>query len=559
MASFFERHSKAINVVCSIALAVACLLMYVLLVILYLDPAVFGVDSLVHPSSQPSPQVIVALCSAFLVAASSALVTRCVEQFFWLKLSQPVDPDQTLTMGEVRDLAEWTVSPLRRFLYLFNGTSWVLKPTGILLLASAFVSTVLLSGISETGIETTSLRHQAATNPVRFQGWLDASNSRYNSGSVRDIPSEVAATLALSNLTAPSAATLCASDVTCRAEATVSTIRATCVSWTVDNTVDPVGCECSDTYFSKIFHSTTDSIFKTDYGVSLSSGSPYMYVNFSTAYIGGTYDPNVGSSGGSGRPGSGPGDFAMILGAWTTAERSPPAPINVVDCQLHFGTQRVLQVGQDTPSIVPDSFVKSKQPASAEGSLLALSRAYGEKDVSPWSFGIGRVSTGPDALYEKPVAFLLLGQNANRTAGDVAARIVKAVDMAALMSWARSPGSADVDYTQTRTVRVYVYQRWVLLMLLVPLLATVLGTVGKISVGGKDLVPGYDPLVIASRGPVIGVEDLSRGISGANEQKKVAGVFYEEHGVMRHGFICADQVQPMGGAMGLGKGAGEYR
>lgn len=52
------------------------------------------------------------------------------------------------------------------------------------------------------------------------------------------------------------------------------------------------------------------------------------------------------------------------------------------------------------------------------------------------------------------------------------------------------------------------------------------------------------------------MEDLWKGISGANENKKVAGVVYEEHGVIRHRFICADQVQVVAGAVGFEKGVG---
>lgn len=135
MASFLERNSKAINTASSALLAVICLLMYALLGVLYVSPAAFGIDSFVHPPAQPSPQVVVSICAALLAAATGALVTRCVEHSFWLKLSRPVARERRLAMAGVRDLAEWTVSPLRRFTYLFDGSDLPLRPAGVLLLA----------------------------------------------------------------------------------------------------------------------------------------------------------------------------------------------------------------------------------------------------------------------------------------------------------------------------------------------------------------------------------------------------------------------------------------
>lgn len=539
MASFLERNSKAINTASSAFLALICLLMYALLALLYLSPTVFGIDSFVHPPAQPSPQVVVSICTALLAAATGALVTRCVEHSFWLKLSMPVARERRLTMANVRDLAEWTVSPLRRFTYLFDGSDLPLRPAGVLLLTCAFVGTVLLSGISETTVSTTSVTQQPATNTNQFAGWLDISNTRYNGGNYRDVPGTIAATVALSNLTAPAAVTRCEADTNCRAEAIVGAIHATCASWTVDNTADPVGCLCLSSSQNRTFHSATASIFQTDRGVTLSTNSPYTFANFATTYINGTLSDSMSQR--SANPA--PGDFALILGAWVPDDPTtavPPAAINMIDCRLTFGTQILHQTGSDTPQIIPNTFTPSLVPLSTDHPLAYMSRIYGESDVSPWSFAVGAVGTGATVFFEQPVAFLLLRPNAMATAGEVALAIPNALDTATMMAWARAPEAAAIRYVQTVQKRIYVYRPWVLLMLLVPALATALGVTGRCRVGAREMVPGYDPLVIASRGVVVGTPCLRGGIAGLEGERRVHGVFYEEGGVRWIGWACED-------------------
>lgn len=96
-------------------------------------------------------------------------------------------------------------------------------------------------------------------------------------------------------------------------------------------------------------------------------------------------------------------------------------------------------------------------------------------------------------------------------------------------------------YVRVRATRTYVYDPRVLLMLLVPALATTLGTGGRWAVGSRAMVPGYDPLVIASRGAVVGAGCLLGGLAGADEGRRVKGVFYDVGGVARMGFMCQDQ------------------
>lgn len=150
------------------------------------------------------------------------------------------------------------------------------------------------------------------------------------------------------------------------------------------------------------------------------------------------------------------------------------------------------------------------------------------------------MGTGGTALFEIPVAFMLLGPNAAATAAEVALAIPNALDTATMMAWARAPDAADVRYVQTFEVRLYVYRPWVLLMLLVPALATVLGVTGRCRVGAREMVPGYDSLVIASRGFVVGTPCLRGGITGVEGKRRVHGVFYEEGGEKWVGWACED-------------------
>ncbi|KAL7949237.1 hypothetical protein V8C42DRAFT_350938 [Trichoderma barbatum] len=145
---------------------------------------------------------IILLISTVFIAAASSIITTCVAQSLWLKLS-PRIVKKSLTVGETHRLAQWSVSPIGRLLYPFGGSSLLLKVAGPLLFATAIVSPVLISGISVSAITTFSEFISHATVKI-WDGYLDAANYQYNSGYYSDVPHQVAALAYLSNLTVPS-------------------------------------------------------------------------------------------------------------------------------------------------------------------------------------------------------------------------------------------------------------------------------------------------------------------------------------------------------------------
>ena len=91
----------------------------------------------------------VGLIAAVLAAAMSALITRCFEHSFWLKLV-PGNVGSPLTIGVITRLAPWSVSSLTRLTYALNGSSWAIRTSGLVLLAVSIIIPVLLAGISQT-------------------------------------------------------------------------------------------------------------------------------------------------------------------------------------------------------------------------------------------------------------------------------------------------------------------------------------------------------------------------------------------------------------------------
>ncbi len=128
-----------------------------------------------------------------------------------------------------------------------------------------------------------------------------------------------------------------------------------------------------------------------------------------------------------------------------------------------------------------------------------------------------------NSIYGKPIGKLLLGDSAS--ASTVAKRIETAFDRATLMAWSRSPSAVVRMVYRTEVTRIYVYDGRTLLMLLVPLLATLLTVAanGRWKIGGKEDVLGYDPLAIASRGPVWGLPESFVFLSAADNEKLIVG------------------------------------
>ncbi|KAH6967549.1 hypothetical protein EDB82DRAFT_436702 [Fusarium venenatum] len=224
---FFDAHSRTINIITNLFLSVIALLGYILILILYTSPQSYHLPSLVNPSASGiKPATAVTLVTAVLAATTSGLVTRCVEQSLWRKLS-PRTLTRHLTVKESRSLAQWSISPIAHLTYVFDGNSWLLKVAGILLIAIAIVSPVLVSGISLKDSLTTSQTSKNHDTDI-WSGWIDAANKAYNGGNFQDVPGIIGALATLSNLSAP-ASPVC-SDPKCRVEAIATSIRANCDS-----------------------------------------------------------------------------------------------------------------------------------------------------------------------------------------------------------------------------------------------------------------------------------------------------------------------------------------
>jgi hypothetical protein len=139
------------------------------------------------------------------------------------------------------------------------------------------------------------------------------------------------------------------------------------------------------------------------------------------------------------------------------------------------------------------------------GSIGPLHRIYTEENAfrSPYNFGAATgTGDGADSIYQNAVATLLLHPKANSSGEDVAFRIENIFGMSTLLAFSRSPYSSDLVITRSSSKPIYVYDRRVLAILLLPLMATVFGTWGRWRITGEDIFVGYDPVEIARRGPV---------------------------------------------------------
>ncbi|KAL1887236.1 hypothetical protein Cpir12675_006634 [Ceratocystis pirilliformis] len=86
------------------------------------------------------------------------------------------------------------------------------------------------------------------------------------------------------------------------------------------------------------------------------------------------------------------------------------------------------------------------------------------------------VGTGSNTICSTPMAYNLLGKDANNDAETVARQIEKNFDMTTLQAFARSPSSSDFLFTRSHKSPEYKYDKVVLLILAVPFIATILGT-----------------------------------------------------------------------------------
>jgi hypothetical protein len=502
--------SKAFEVALNVTLICLCLLSYALLILLFVDSQVLHIRSLVIVvPGEIKPAVAISLLAALLTASTSALVTRCVEQSLWLKLN-PGYPDRKLTVGESHRLAQWSVSPLARLSYLLYGHSWMLKFGGIFLLSTAAVGPVLVSGVSQREF-THVVRSSETQSRSPFSGFLNTANTLYNGGNYKDVPMMIAAVTSMNNLSAPSAS-VC-DDGSCSVTTQFASIRADCSSTETPNPRNIGGTGSGSSISSTNFCSSLNPKICR----ALVSSSPATYTNFTTGPSGKTgCDPSIASS--STCP---PGSWATLFGVWVNdgagTSSSGPGAIKTVDCALTYGNVTVRQEGTGTPILDRTSFVQSTYSWSsyATGQWQRIYIETGNKGdgtndggdagvtPAPYCFS-GRVSgTGANTLFKDPIGPSLLGDHAGDAADVVARRIERNFDMATLFAFARVPQASRLEFEETTQTPGWVYDWKVLLVLLVPLIASVLGIFGRWKVTGKDINVGYDPVEIAGRGPVL--------------------------------------------------------
>lgn len=509
-----ELHSKIVSAIFSLSLLCLSIICYALLVLLFVTPASYNLDSLTHPNRGTiQPSVAVGILSTVLIGATTAFVTRCVEQSLWLRLSSSSPGKNALTVQESHQLAQWSVSPLERLLiYPVKGSSWLLRLGGIVLFGTAAVNPVLLSGISQRRDITSTVTELPSTVPMASNR-LDVGNSAYRGGQARDNPTLLASLAEMSNLTA-SILDVC-NGTSCHIEALTTAIKADC-SWTTSE--NPNGIALIAGSRIPTYHTCSSSI--PTHCVTLRSGSPNTYANFSSTWHPDCFPTSASAS-------CEPGAWSSLLGAWvsgTDTTRDSTHDLHTVECLLTFGNVTVSQNGTNPPTLDRTTFVRAPWSIydSSDASFRQMNRIYTESGAenSPYSFSGGAVGTGDNSLYRDPLGYMLLGTDATFDARTVAGQIERNFDRATLSAYARLADASMLTLTMEAEEDRYVYEEMVLLVLLVPLVATLLGAWGRWRVGGEEVVVGYSPVEMARRGPVVG---LPTGEVLVEEQKREFG------------------------------------
>lgn len=442
---------------------------------------------LIDDKSRISPTVAIGILSVTLTGATTALVTRAVEHSLWLKLS-PREVKNRVAFPEIRNLAQWSVSPYQRLRYFFTGRSWLLKAGGLFLFGTAALNPVLLSGVNPNTDFTTSTKDVPRTADI-WSGHLDIGNSQFRGNTPNDNPIMIAALASMSNLSAP-ASTVCQSP-SCQVSATIASLQANCNF---------------STHSVKSSTGTTPICSKMNPSICVQMSGQNGESNFTTG-IGDNRTCDVETC---------PGQWCTILGVWTTSgsssDRRPD--LNSVDCQVQYGNVSVSQTSGNRPEIVPDSFVKSvwNIDGAPQDNISPSPSGYSGQGLwwycylfasSPYEFETS-LGGGTDPIIRRyPMASMLLNYGGESDPSVVAKTIEKNFEMSTLLAFARAPDSADLVITTTERVQSWGYDPTVLAVLCVPLLATFLGLIGRMKVGSDDDVVGYDPVEIARRGPVM--------------------------------------------------------
>lgn len=497
--------SSVRNGVFSVCLIVLCIVSYILLLLLFIKPSLYHIESLIYVDrpSKITPAVAIGLIAALLAGATSAFTTRCVEQSLWLRLV-PRDVKQPLTVGETNRLAQWTVSPLERVKYILFGQSWLLKLSGPLLLATAITAPVLLAGVSQTSLVDVVRSTEPHTEGV-WTPYINLANRVSRGGSAKDLVFNIALEASLNNFSAP-VAPVCDQEA-CRVTTRSAALFATCTPRTLDNPRGMGLTVCSD----------RRSVGATDYCselvpslcANLTCGAPSVFANF----VASRDKSCFAAEGGSIPSGCGTvaGAWGTVFGVWVGGAdlgMGDTSIINTVDCEILYGNVSITQTGSQSPLLDRDSFERSEYLLSDYAEPISNVRTFTWADNvknNAFSFTLRVVGTGWNDLYLNTIAYGLLGYDAVNSAESTARRIEGAFDFATLGAFARTPSASDMVVTLQSDTRMYVYNKLVLLILLVPLIATIAGTWGRWMVGSDDDVLGYSPLAIASRGPVYGL------------------------------------------------------
>jgi len=130
----FGKHSRTINITTSILLGLLCGIVYVLLLVLYFTQGMWTESLRFVDRDGLPPTTAIPLLGVLLTGATSGLLTRAVEHSVWIRLlGRDPGPSKILATDEIHQRSQWTVSSFARLLYVFQGRSWLLRISGLLL------------------------------------------------------------------------------------------------------------------------------------------------------------------------------------------------------------------------------------------------------------------------------------------------------------------------------------------------------------------------------------------------------------------------------------------
>ena len=318
-------------------------------------------------------------------------------------------------------------------------------------------------------------------------------------------PTLLASLASLSNLSAP-ASNICL-DKHCAVEARATALRAECAATTQD--ISPIGEYCSA------------------YGLNTCVDiTPSLAGNFSSFS---SFRAGPSSECGDGWLDTCPaGDFATLLGVWSSngSAETSPQKVQLVDCRIRYGDATIQQNGTGPPTLRRHSFTQSAENITLVGGINSTDAvelmAQNNPAVRVWlwqrfytahnAIGIsnpyqfaGNISTNasePVTWQSLLGKYLLVPQNERpwnltQDPDGVARAIERSFDMATLLAFVREPHSAQLTVTTTQDL--WSYDGKVLVILAVPLFATILVLAAAGRVGTDDIVIGYNPLEIARR------------------------------------------------------------